>query len=103
MGKIKKDKHGQNLLDKQKHFPPFVLSVDEMMGEEAQVAITTLSWFMAKKMDEPISHVKGWVNGRIEIAVARSYSWVLHVSQAPSTLLTQEPDWALGLGLVLEQ
>ena len=29
---------------------------------------------MVKKLEEPLSQVRGWVNGRIAIAIARSYS-----------------------------
>ena len=46
------------------------------MGKEALVVLTTLSRLMAAKMDEPIVHVTIWVNVRIAIAVARSYSRV---------------------------
>ena len=49
-----------------------------MMGKEALVVLVTLSRVMAAKMDEPILHVTGWVNGQITIAVARSYYRVLH-------------------------
>ena len=73
------------------------------MGKEALVVLTTLSRVMAAKMDKPISHVTGWVNGRVIIAVERSYSRVLRGSQYPSTLRTWEPAWALGSGLGLAQ
>ena len=87
--KIKKDNHSKYFHDQQKHVSPFFLSVDGMMGKEAQVVLTTLSRLMAAKMDEPISHVKIWVNVRITIAVASSYSWVLHGAQVPSPLRTR--------------
>ena len=50
------------------------------MVKEALVVLVTLIQVMAAKMDEPILHVTGWVNGRIAIAVARSYSWLLQGS-----------------------
>ena len=58
---------------------------------------------MAEKMYEPILHIKGWVNGRILIAVVRLYYRVLCVDHVPSPLRTQESDWELGLGLGLAQ
>ena len=73
------------------------------MGKEDQVVLATLSRFMAAKMDEPILHVKGWVNGRIAITVTRSYSRVLRGARVPSPLRTQEPDWELVFGLGLAQ
>ena len=75
---------------------PFVLSVDGMMIKEALVVLTTLSQLMAVK-------ITGWVNRRIAIAVARSYSRVLRGARAPSPLWTREPEWASGSGLGLAQ
>ena len=53
-------------------FPPFVLSVDGILNKEDQVVLDTLSRLTATKTEEPISHVKGWVNGQIKITDARS-------------------------------
>ena len=58
-------------------FSPFIISVDGMMVNEAQVVLDTLSRLMDAKMEETILHVKGWVNDRITIVVARFYSWML--------------------------
>ena len=48
------------------------------MGKEDQVLLATLSRLVAAKMEEPILHVKDWVNGRITLSVVRSYSRVLY-------------------------
>ena len=69
---MKNDKHGRHLHDQQKNFPPFVLSVDGILNKEDQVVLDTLSRLTATKTEEPISHVKGWVNGQIKITDARS-------------------------------
>ena len=74
-----------------------------LSGKEAQVVLSTLSRLMSAKMDETISHVKGWVNGQVEITVTRLYSRVLCRSQVPSHLQTQEPDWDSVLVLILAQ
>ena len=42
-----------------------------MLGREALVALENLSQLMAAKMDEPILHVRGYINGQILIAVTR--------------------------------
>ena len=60
-----------------KKISPFFLLVDGMMGKEAQVVLANLSQLMAVKTDEPISNVKGWVNGCIAIMVIRLYFQVL--------------------------
>ena len=40
--KIKKDKHGKHCHDQRKHFSPFVLSADRMLGREALVVLYQL-------------------------------------------------------------
>ena len=60
---IKKDKHGKHCHDQRKHFSPFVLSVDVMLGREALVVPSQLSRVMAEKREETLSQVQGWVNG----------------------------------------
>ena len=79
---MKKYKNGQHCHNQRKHFTPSILYVDGMMGKEAQVVLSTLSQIVANKMEEPISHVKGWVKVRISIMAARSYSCMLCGSKA---------------------
>ena len=38
-----KDKHGKHCNDQRKHFSPFVLSADGMLGREALVVLAELS------------------------------------------------------------
>ena len=71
---IKKDKHVNHCHDGQNLFSPFVFSVGGMIGRETLVVLANLSRIMAAKMDEPISNVRGWVNGQIAILIARLYS-----------------------------
>ena len=80
-------------------FPPFVLSVDGMLGRESLVVLSQFSQVMAEKREEPLSQVRGWVNGRIAIVIVRSYSQMIRVSQLPSTLREREPGWYLELGI----
>ena len=99
--KMKKDKHGKHCHEQRKHFSPFALSVDGMLGREALVVLANLSRLIAVKMNEPLSHVRGWINGRIAIAVARSYSLMIREARLLSPLRDREPEWdpASGLGL----
>ena len=90
---IKKDKHGEHCNDQHKHFLLFVLSVDGILGREDLVLLSQLSQFMAEKREEPLQQIWGWGNVRIAIAVARSYSRMIHRAQLPSPLREQEPDW----------
>ena len=54
-------------------FSPFVISVYGMLDNDALVVPVNSSRLMEEKMDENISHLHGWINGRIEIAVTMSY------------------------------
>ena len=84
--KEKKDKHGKHCNERRKKVSPFFLSVDGMLGKEALVVLANLSRLVAAKMEEPISHVHGWVIGRIAIAVARSYSLMIRGAHLSITL-----------------
>ena len=48
-----------------------------MIGKEGMVVIVKLSQIMAAKMDEPILHVWGWINGGISISFVISYSHMI--------------------------
>ena len=47
--KIKKDDQGKHCHNQQKHYSPFVISVDRMLGREALVLLSKLSGIMAEK------------------------------------------------------
>ena len=71
-----------------------------MIGKEDLVVLVNLSRLVAAKMDEPILHVRDWINGRIAVAVVMSYSQtILDIdSQVPcgTRILTGTCHWALG-------
>ena len=75
--KMKQYKHKQHCQDQRKRFSPSFLSLNGMVGKEAQVVLATLSQLMDDKMEEPILHVTVWVNGRVSIGFTRLYSWML--------------------------
>ena len=60
---------------------------------EAQVVLKKLRQTVAKKRDETILHVRGRINGQIEIAVARSYSHMIRGSLIPNPLRDRETYW----------
>ena len=64
-----------------------------MIRKEALVALTILSQPMVAKIDESMSHIRGWVNGWVTIAVLRLFSPMIHRDHSPSTLQDREPDW----------
>ena len=68
---------------------------------EDLVILVNLSQLMADKIEEPISHVQGWINGWIAIAVVRSYSGTIHRDHPPITLPDRDSDWKSSSGLGL--
>ena len=101
--KDNKYKHGKHCQNKHKHFSPFILSSDRMIRRESQFVLANLSRLMAEKMEEAISHVSGWVNGRITIMIMKLYYHTIHEDNLPNPFWYREPDWESGLGLVLVQ
>ena len=83
---IKKYKHGNHCNDQRKRFSPFVVSVYGILGGEEMVVLLQLSQVMAEKRDELLSHVWGWVNSQILIAVTRLYSRMIRGAQLFSIL-----------------
>ena len=65
---------------KKKHFYMYVLSVNGMLGKEAQFVLATLSRLMDAKLDEPIFYVTVWVKVGVVIMFARLYYRVLCVN-----------------------
>ena len=47
----------------------FIISVDGVFVKEAQVTLNQLSQLMAKKVEEPVYHLRGWINRQIAISV----------------------------------
>ena len=68
-----------------------------MFGKEALFVLANLSQIIAEKMEEPILHVPGLINGQISIAVVVLYS---HMTWG---VLDRDPEWELGSGLELAQ
>ena len=73
-----------------------------MLGSETLVILENMSRIMAEKMDKPILHLRAWVNGQIEIAVATSYPKMISGAELPSPIQEKEPDFDLVLGLRME-
>ena len=67
--------------------------MDGILAREALVVISQLSRVMSDKREEPLLQVRGWLNGRIEIAIAMSYSRMIFRARLSSPLREQEPDW----------
>ena len=85
-GNIKKDDHGNHCHGQRKRFLLFILSVGRIIGRESLAVLSQLSQAMADKKEETLLQVQGWLNGRISITVARSYSRKIRGARLPITL-----------------
>ena len=82
-------------------FLPFVLSVDVMVGRKFIVVLFQLRRIMAEKREVPLLQLRGWVNRRIAVAIARLYSRMIRRDGLPSPLRERDPGWdpQSGIGL----
>jgi hypothetical protein len=98
----KKKKYLGACLEQRRHFSPFVVSTDSLLGEEAKILLKKLSTRLAEKWEKPYSEVCGFVNARMSIAIVRVTHLCLRGSRIPASkmcnLLLQWEDKA-GLGL----
>ena len=83
--KRKKAKYLQACLDNRRHFTPFIVSTDGLLGAEAKAPVLTkLSTVLAAKWDRPYSVARGFVNARISFAIARATHLCLRGSRVPA-------------------
>jgi hypothetical protein len=98
----KKKKYLEACLERRRHFTPFVVSADGMIGKEAKVMMKRLSALLAEKWQKPYSEVCGYVNARMSIAIVRATHLCLRGSRIPaSRISTRRVQWedSAGLGL----
>ena len=60
--KEKKKKHLKDCHEQRKDFPPFVVSVDGLLGKDAQMLLKKISAFLAAKWGRPYSQTAAYVN-----------------------------------------
>ena len=65
----KKCKYLQACQDRRATFTPLCVSVDGMLGSEAEFFVKRLDDFLAVRLERPYSVVMGWVRARLSFAV----------------------------------
>jgi hypothetical protein len=98
----KKKKYLGACLEQRRHFSPFVVSTDGLLGKEAKMLLKKLSARLAEKWEKPYSEVCGYVNARMSIAIVRATHLCLRGSRIPtSKMCNRLPQWEdkAGLGL----
>jgi hypothetical protein len=98
----KKRKYLEPCLKQQRHFTPFVVSTDGLLGREATVFLKRLASVLLDKWHQPYSVVCGFVRSRMSIAIARATHLCLRGARLPtSQMCNRHPLWEdrAGLGL----
>jgi hypothetical protein len=98
----KKKKYLGACLEQRRHFSPFVVSTDGLLGKEAKILLKKLSAMLAKKWEKPYSEVCGYVNACMSIAIVRATHLCIRGSRIPTGKMSNRlPQWEdkAGLGL----
>jgi hypothetical protein len=100
--KEKKRKYLENCLKQRRHFTPFVVSVDGLLGREAATFSKRLAAKLASKRQRTYSEVCGYVNARLSITIIRATHLCLRGSRVPTDKVsTRRALWEDGAGLGL--
>ena len=101
--KQKKKKYLEACLEQRRHFTPFVVSTDGMIGKEGKALLKNLASRLAEKTGKDYSEVCGYVNARMSIAIVRATHLCLRGSRVPTSQMSnRRPQWeGDGAGLSL--
>jgi hypothetical protein len=97
----KKKKCLQSCLEQRKHFTPFVVSTDGLIGREAGELLKRLSLWLADKWERPYLVVRGFVSARMSIGIVRATHLCLRGSRVPLSQISRRPQWEDRAGLSL--
>ena len=95
----KKRKYLNPCLEQRRHFTPFVVSCEGMMGREADSFIRCLSKRLSKKWFRPYSKIVNFVRTRFAISLVRAKNRCLRGSRIMTDSISKRVDWEDGAGL----
>jgi hypothetical protein len=91
-------------LEDRRHFTPFVLSVDGLLGREAKTFAKRLAVKLAGKWQKPHSQACGYVKARLSMAAVRATHLCLRGSRVPAhNISTRFLQWEDGAGLAMHE
>ena len=100
--KAKKNQYLEPCLHHRRHFTPFVVSTDGLMGREANYVTKRLAAILAERWNRPYSQVCGFVKARLNIAIVRATHLCIRGSRIPASKISRHiPLWEDGSGLSL--
>jgi hypothetical protein len=89
-------------LEQCRHFTPFAVSTDGLLGKEAKMLLKHLSALLSEKWEKTYSKVSGYVNAQISIAIVRATHLCLRGYHIPmSHMRNGHPQWEDKAGLSL--
>ena len=89
-------------LHQRQHFPPFVASVDGLLGVEATATLKRLAICLATEWKQFYSKTCGYVKNRIAITLMRATHHCIRGSWVPAHRISvQQPQWEYGTGINL--
>ena len=98
----KKRKYLEACLRKHYHFSPFVVSVDRLLGVEAEDTLKRISIRLATKWKQPYSRTCGYIKSRVDITFFRVTHHCIRGSQVTARQISlQRPKWEDSSGLYL--
>eukprot|EP00957_Ditylum_brightwellii_P033827 2563836-Ditylum_brightwellii.AAC.1 len=86
--KEKKGKYLTSCLEQNRHFSPFVVSVDGMLGKEAAMVLWQLSRKLAVKWDCPISQATNYVKTTMSLSIVKATNCCLRGSRVRSASMS---------------
>ncbi len=98
----KKKKYLEACTEQRRHFSPFAVSTDGVIGKEARALLWRLLALLADKWDQPYSVACGYVNACMSIAIAQATHLCLRGSRVPTGKMSnRRPQWEDRAGLSL--
>ena len=97
----KKKKYLSSCTEQRRHFTPFVVTTDGVLGREADHFIRHIAKKLSTKWERPYSIVCGYLRMRMSIAIARATHLCLRGSRIPTSRMSnyRQPIWEDGAGL----
>ena len=97
----KKKKYLEACLAQRRHFTPFAVSYECMLGKEVYVFLKRLSMKLAEKWHMPYSQTVSFVKTRFAISLVRAKNRCFRGSRIPTGRISHRVDWEDGTGLGL--
>ena len=99
--KEKKKKYLNDCLNQRRHFTPFVVSCEGMLGKEASTFLNRLGKSLSDKWKRPYSTTISFVRTRFAIALVRAKNKCFRGSRIHTNTISHKCTWEDGAGLNL--